>query len=591
MSKNRDLPAWVDSFGLRGTIVDRKQGKFGLVLVVDLGEHRYPRYVCYKTPKADGESYPGDQLDQFIREARIWFRVGHHLLVLRPFYVTSFQSRPLICMPYCDTNLREFQEHIPNKRLDPVGCLVVAAQILKGLDFMQVKVAAHQDLKPENLLLTDLSRKNKNWPPQGINGVMRYGLRIADFGLSNAWQQLGKPQGTLPYMAPEQFEPSRYSKFFPDIFATGVIVAELLTGKHPCGKATRQAYRDWNWSKWREWAQGGQRRIELDSSPSMKDLIELIKKMLDPQPEARPSIHQAFGEVMRMLHKADEKTYEQLDLNFEYYDALAAFEADDTWLKGLAEIAKLGHERDCAIEELEREREAIQAAGADPVQLIYWSKASYLLGELLLARDTGDDRVHTEEIGREILSIAMERGLIFKAEHCYRPLQLRGETIINSLPSSDFEVFADVVGKAKILLERTIGTAVLTNEINSLDPVTQSAFFFLEAVDLHSMGGKAEVGMLEKCITINPQEPTFYYFKALWLKQRLAFLAGAKDDQSREFKDMLVEFGLFDPAIPLDEQSEAIKADAVAAVQKAIELAPKWDEPRKLYATLKGQAH
>ena len=205
MSTNGHLPAWVDSFGLRGTIVDRKEGKFGLVLIVDLGTQRHPRYVCFKTLKAANDSYPEDQLYQFTREARIWFRVGYHPLVLRPFYVTAFQGRPLICMPYCDSNLREFQEQLPNGRLDPVGCLVVAAQILKALDFMQAKVAAHQDLKPENILLTDLSSKYEGWPPQGVNGVMKYGLRIADFGLSNAWQQLGKPQGTLPYLSPQQF--------------------------------------------------------------------------------------------------------------------------------------------------------------------------------------------------------------------------------------------------------------------------------------------------------------------------------------------------------------------------------------------------
>lgn len=590
MSKGGDLPAWVDNFGLPGKIVDVKQGKFGFVLVVDLGECRYPRHVCYKMPK-DGH-YPEDQLDQFIREARIWFRIGHHPLVLRPLYVTSFQSRPLICMPYCDTNLREFQERLPKERLDLVGCLVITAQILKALDFMQGKATAHQDLKPENVLLTDLSRKNKNWPPEGVNGVMRYGLRVADFGLANAWQQLGKPQGTFPYMAPEQFEPSRYAQFLPDIFATGVIVAEFLTGKHPCGKITRQAHRDWNQDKWRLWAQHGQRKIEVDSSPDTKDLVGLLKQLLDPQPEARPSIHQALEDSMRMLHKADEKTYAQLDLNFEYYDALAAFEENDTWLTGVAEVAKLSQGRNSAIEELEREREAIQPAVADPAQLFYWSKVSYLLGELLSARNTEDDPVRAEKIGREILSIAMERRPLLKAEYCYRLVQLRGETVIPALPSSDFEVFADMVGKAKTLLERTVGVAVFTNEINSLDPATQSAFFFLEAVDLHSVeNGKADVRMLEKCISINPQEATFYYFKALWLEQQLALLAGAKNDQSGEFKDMLSKFGLIDPVIPLDQQSEAIKADAVAAVRKAIELAPKGDESHQLYEKLKEQVH
>ena len=86
----------------------------------------------------------------------------------------------------------------------------------------------HRDLKPENIILT-------------ANGV-----KVLDFGLAQfdvAAQDLasvtrltdpGVIAGTPPYMAPEQLL-GQPTSARTDQFAFGVLLYEMLTGRHPFG--------------------------------------------------------------------------------------------------------------------------------------------------------------------------------------------------------------------------------------------------------------------------------------------------------------------------------------------------------------------
>ena len=96
--------------------------------------------------------------------------------------------------------------------------------LLAGLAHAHARGIVHRDLKPENLMVT------------GDGGI-----KIADFGIAKALfapatvmtlTQSGMTVGTPAYMAPEQAMAKEIGPH-TDLYSTGVIAYELLTGKVP----------------------------------------------------------------------------------------------------------------------------------------------------------------------------------------------------------------------------------------------------------------------------------------------------------------------------------------------------------------------
>lgn len=83
----------------------------------------------------------------------------------------------------------------------------------------------HRDIKPSNIVIED---------PENLETV-----KLVDFGLSLHCQtcvpHLEEFAGTVVYMAPEQILNQTYAKSV-DIWAVGIIMYELLTGRHPFWK-------------------------------------------------------------------------------------------------------------------------------------------------------------------------------------------------------------------------------------------------------------------------------------------------------------------------------------------------------------------
>ncbi len=107
----------------------------------------------------------------------------------------------------------------------PDAVAEIALQIADALAFLHEEGVIHRDLKPSNVLLR----------PDGQ-------ALLLDFNLS-ADARVAGPRlgGTLPYIAPEQLQALLNGETGDaldgrmDLFALGVILYELLTGKHPFG--------------------------------------------------------------------------------------------------------------------------------------------------------------------------------------------------------------------------------------------------------------------------------------------------------------------------------------------------------------------
>uniref|UniRef100_A0A7S0ZCV6 Protein kinase domain-containing protein n=1 Tax=Timspurckia oligopyrenoides TaxID=708627 RepID=A0A7S0ZCV6_9RHOD len=96
-------------------------------------------------------------------------------------------------------------------------------EVLQALHYCHMNNVVHRDIKPENLFCS-----KEKWPAS---------VKIADFGLSRCWDPDGdEPMtsfvGTNEYVAPEVSLELPYG-FGCDIWSTGVVLFELLSGRKP----------------------------------------------------------------------------------------------------------------------------------------------------------------------------------------------------------------------------------------------------------------------------------------------------------------------------------------------------------------------
>lgn len=103
----------------------------------------------------------------------------------------------------------------------PAGEAVeIAAQVAHGLAEAHAHNIVHRDVKPSNIMVTS----------QNV-------AKIVDFGIARVLSATSATQsagilGTTAYMAPEQARGGRVDQR-SDIWALGVVLAEMLTGRHP----------------------------------------------------------------------------------------------------------------------------------------------------------------------------------------------------------------------------------------------------------------------------------------------------------------------------------------------------------------------
>ena len=165
------------------------------------------------------ENLSGDESvhRRFVREARLAARLSHPNVV-SVFDAGEDGGRPYIVMEYVDgENLAELLAR--RGRIPPDEARGLALQAAQGLAHAHAAGLVHRDVKPQNLIL----RRDGT-------------LKVADFGIARAAEataltQAGTVLGTAAYLSPEQALGEEVTPA-TDVYSLGVVLYELLTGRH-----------------------------------------------------------------------------------------------------------------------------------------------------------------------------------------------------------------------------------------------------------------------------------------------------------------------------------------------------------------------
>ena len=221
-SSLRNLPVYqrppaekIGKYKILGTL-----GRGGMGIVYKGLDPDIEREVAIKTIRFDDIAEGAekqDMLARVVREAKAAGRLNHPNIIT--IYDVLYEGDlTFIVMQYIDgQSLQALVD--TGKRFSPAEVIDLLKPVADSLDYAHQNGIVHRDIKPANILI---DKKGRPY--------------LADFGVARMEASTmtgpGKTIGTLSYMTPEQVMGGNVDHR-ADIFALGVILYELLTGKKP----------------------------------------------------------------------------------------------------------------------------------------------------------------------------------------------------------------------------------------------------------------------------------------------------------------------------------------------------------------------
>jgi hypothetical protein len=183
-------------------------------------------------------------LSRFRNEVRTARQISHPN-VCHVYDIGEAEGLTYLSMEYVDgEDLASLLRRIG--KLPQDKALEIARQLCAGLAAAHDKGVIHRDLKPANIMLDGKGH-----------------VRITDFGLAGVAEHIRDIRsGTLAYMSPEQVA-GKGVTLRSDIYALGIVLHELLTGKRPPLEPGN---------------------VELDPG-----IEAVIQRCLEPNPQIRPA--------------------------------------------------------------------------------------------------------------------------------------------------------------------------------------------------------------------------------------------------------------------------------------------------------------
>jgi TolB-like protein/tRNA A-37 threonylcarbamoyl transferase component Bud32/Tfp pilus assembly protein PilF len=246
-----------------------KLGSGGMGTVYKARDTKLERFVALKFLPAH-LSQAEEEKKRFIHEAKTASALDHpNICTIYEINETEDEQLYIVMACYEGESLKDKIERGP---LPVEEAISIAMQIARGLEKAHSKKIVHRDIKPANILITTDDQ-----------------VKIVDFGLAKlagrtVLTKEGTTLGTVAYMSPEQTQGSDVDER-TDVWAFGVILYEMLTGKRPFTGDYEQAV-----------------------------IYSIINQEPEPVTELRPEVPPSLGQIVeRALEKEPEKRYQKVE--------------------------------------------------------------------------------------------------------------------------------------------------------------------------------------------------------------------------------------------------------------------------------------
>jgi Tol biopolymer transport system component len=201
-------------------------GRGGLGVVFLAADARLDRKVALKLLPAWRSADP-EARARFRREAMAAAALDHPGVCTVYEIGDSDDEAPYIAMAYVEGE--SLRDRIARGPLSVATAIDIAIQMASALGHAHERGIVHRDIKPANVMVT----------PEGEARLVDFGIAKLK-GAATALTRQGATPGTVAYMSPEQTRGGEVDQR-TDIWATGVVLYEMIAGRPPFGGDNEQA--------------------------------------------------------------------------------------------------------------------------------------------------------------------------------------------------------------------------------------------------------------------------------------------------------------------------------------------------------------
>ncbi len=266
-----DTPDMIGKYKIQGQIA---QGGMGAIYKSTHPELKKPIIIKKLTTRGSSVAK-----ERFLKEAKILLEMQSPYIVHLFDYFTEASSRYIVEEFVDGLSLDKLIKK--QSSLSPQVAMLIMQDSLYGLRFAHKKNVVHRDIKPGNLLMSK-----------------RGEIKLTDFGIASDDSddkntKDGVVLGTPSYMPPEQFKNSSGVDQRADIYALGVMLYEMVTGKKPYTAETQEEM----YEKARRGKYVNPRKINKNIPP---EICKLVKKMMAPKARGR---YKSVDPIIKIVKK------------------------------------------------------------------------------------------------------------------------------------------------------------------------------------------------------------------------------------------------------------------------------------------------